>query len=40
MRINFLYSQMFALALLPAFTPFANFVLFHTVNEVSGYDGR
>jgi len=38
MNVNFLYSQMLAPTLLPAFRPFENFVLFHIIDEVLGYD--
>jgi hypothetical protein len=40
MSAGFLYSQMPAPTLLPAFWHFENFVLFHPMNEVPGYDGR
>jgi hypothetical protein len=40
MSASFLYSQMLAPTLLPAFRPFESFVLFHTIDEVPGYDGR
>lgn len=38
MSVNFLYSQ--TPTLLPAFRPFENFVLLHTIDEVTGYDGQ
>ena len=40
MSVNFLYSPMLAPTLLPAFRPFENFVLLHTIDEVTGYDGQ
>jgi hypothetical protein len=40
MNAGFLYSQMLAPRLLPAFRRFENYVLFHTMDEVPGYDGR
>lgn len=40
MSIKFLQSQTLASALLPAFLPFENFILLHTIDEVPGYDGQ
>jgi hypothetical protein len=39
MSVNFLYSQVLAPTLLPAFRPFENLVLSHIIDEVPGYDG-
>ena len=40
MSVNFLYSQPLDPTVLPAFRPFENFVLLHTIDEVPGYDGQ
>jgi len=40
MSVNFLYSQTLAPTVLPAFRPFENFFLLHTIDEVPGYDGQ
>ncbi len=40
MSSNVLYAEIVAHMLLPAFRPFENFVLFHTIDEVPGYDRR